>query len=266
MAVEIMKRLENKYLVDSSTFHKLQRRISQFADLDEHNKLTDFYTVSNLYYDTDDNDLIRTSISMPKYKEKLRLRAYGVPAETDLVYLEIKRKYNGVVSKRRTSFELREAYEFVTTGRIGQREYMNTQVLKELEYFIRLYAPSPKLFLAYDRRAYEGENGLRISFDTNIRTRRYDLEMEKGIYGDKLIDDDLWLLEVKVNGAIPLWLTKALSEHKVYRQSFSKYGNEYRKYLSQEDSEGCLTPFSASQAKLQTYQYKAFLPQLASLF
>ena len=235
MPIEVMKRYENKYIVDSSTYLKLQHRISQYTDLDEYNKKSDFYIVSNLYYDTDDNNLIRTSVLKPKYKEKLRLRAYGVPTELDKVYIEIKKKYIGVVSKRRTTFELAEAYEFIATGSVTPKEYMNKQVLNELGYFIRFYVPSPKLYLAYNRQAYFGENGLRITFDTNIRTRRYDLKLEKGDYGEKLLDDDLFLVEIKANGAIPLWLASSLSEYQVYRQSFSKYGAEYLNYLLRKE-------------------------------
>ena len=263
MATEVMKRHENKYLVDSSTYFKLQDRVSQLTEVDEYNKKSSFYTISNLYYDTDDNNIIRTSVSKPKYKEKLRLRAYGVPKEGDRVYLEIKKKYQGVVNKRRTIFALPEAYEFVTTGSIIPKEYMNKQVFRELKYFINLYNPTPKLYLAYDRRAYIGENNLRITFDMNIRTRRYDLRLEKGDYGEKLIDGDLWLIEIKVDGVIPLWLTKLLSEYKVYRQGFSKYGTEYQKFISMEGVEECLNPFLTQQTKSQASHYKVCLPQWA---
>ena len=258
-----MKRHENKYLVDGPTCLKLQERISQSTDLDEYNKQSDYYTISNLYYDTDDNNLIRTSISKPKYKEKLRLRAYGVPAEGDRVFLEIKKKYDDIVNKRRTAFKLEEAYGFIATGCVAPKEYMNSQVLAELEFFVSLHRPTPKLYLAYDRRAYIGENNLRITFDTNIRTRRYDLRLEKGDYGESLIDDDMWLFEIKASGAIPLWLTQLLSENKVYRQSFSKYGVEYKKYLLMEGAEECLNPFSMLQVRFQHSHGKALLSRLA---
>ena len=264
MAIEVMRRYENKYLVNGTTYERLQDGVAQFADLDEYNKRKEFYTIANIYYDTDDNHLIRTSISKPKYKEKLRLRGYGVPTELDRVYLEIKKKYEGIVNKRRTALELPKAYEFVSTGSIEAKEYMNKQVLNEIAYFIRLYSPSPKLYLAYERRAYCGEGGLRITFDTNIRTRRHDLKLENGDYGEKLIDDNLWLMEIKTCGVIPLWLSKLLSEHAVYPISFSKYGIEYGKSLSQEGAANkCLIQYSTPQARLQTSHGSGLLPQLA---
>ena len=266
MAIEVMQRYENKYLIDSDTYLKLQTRISEQTELDAYNKKVDYYTISNLYYDTEDNSLIRTSLFKPKYKEKLRLRAYGVPTELDEVFLEIKKKYNGLVNKRRTRLRLPEAYEFLRTGeKPPLKEYMNGQVLSELEYFLKRYEVSPKLYLAYDRRAYFGENGLRITFDTNIRTRRNDIRLEKGDYGDQLIADDLWLMEVKAAGAIPVWLVKLLSEYKVYSTSFSKYGTEYQKMIEMRGGDAkCLNPSSMPrQAKPQQSHCKVFLPQWA---
>jgi hypothetical protein len=202
--------------------------------LDEYNKTHDIYTISNIYFDTKENHLIRTSLSKPKYKEKLRLRAYGVPGSDEKVYLEIKKKVCGLVNKRRTKLKLKEAYDFVGTGiKPELKEYMNKQVLNEIEYILKIYDLEPKLYLAYDRKAFFGKTNrdLRITFDTNIRTRRYDLKLEKGDHGDLLLEEGKWLMEVKAANTLPLWLTNLLSEYRVYKTSFSKYGKEYEKLL-----------------------------------
>ena len=69
----------------------------------------------------------------PIYKEKIRLRSYGVPNKDTKVYLEVKKKYKGVVNKRRSTLRLKEAYEFTETREIPKLEsYMNPQVLREL--------------------------------------------------------------------------------------------------------------------------------------
>ena len=49
--------------------------------------------------------------------------------------------------------------------------------------------------------------------------------------GDKLLAEDEWLMEGKINQAMPLWMTKILSEFKIYPASFSKYGTEYKNYI-----------------------------------
>ena len=235
MAIEVFNRYEIKYLMNYETCQKVQQQLVEYMELDEYNKHHPFYTICNIYYDTEDNHLIRHSISKPKYKEKLRLRGYGVPKLEDKVYLEIKKKVNGLVNKRRTKLVLSEAYEFADTGiKPKLKEYMNRQVLNELDYLIDFYKPVPKLYLAYDRKAFFGINNrdLRITFDTNIRSRREDLRLEAGDYGRKLLpSDDLWLMEVKAEKTIPTWLSRLLSEYKIYKTSFSKYGTEYKRMI-----------------------------------
>jgi len=231
MAIEVFNRYENKFMMDTFTYEKVLATLNEYMELDEYNKTHEYYTISNIYFDTKDHHLIRNSLSKPKYKEKLRLRAYGVPSLDDKVYLEIKKKVCGLVNKRRTKLFLGEAYEFVETGEKPEaKKYMNKQVLNEIEYFLRLYDLEPKLYLAYDRKAYFGidNRDLRITFDTNIRTRRYDLRLEAGDHGEKLLDSDKWLMEVKAEKTIPIWLSRMLSENKLYKASFSKYGTEYK--------------------------------------
>lgn len=234
MAIEVFNRHENKYLINKDIYTEIQDALLNYMELDEYNKTHEFYTISNIYYDTKDNHLIRNSLSKPKYKEKLRLRSYGVPREEDKVYLEIKKKVCGLVNKRRTKLKLREAYDFVSTGvKPELKEYMNRQVLNEIEYILKIYNLEPKLYLAYDRKAmFSKENrDLRITFDTNIRTRRYDLALESGDYGECLMESGRWLMEVKAERNIPLWLSKMLSEYKIYSTSFSKYGKDHQRML-----------------------------------
>lgn len=253
MAIEVFNRTECKFIVDGEVYEKLNERLQEFMENDAYSKNDGFYTISNIYYDTQDNYLIRNSLDKPKYKEKLRLRAYGVPKVEDKVFLEIKKKFNGVVNKRRTTIKLGEAYEYLNSREKPEiKSYMNKQVLNEIDYILKLYNLEPKLYLAYDRRAMFGKNdkNLRITFDNNIRTRRYDLRLEAGDYGDQLLEEGMFLMEVKVEKNIPLWLARLLSEYKIYKTSFSKYGKEYENTLSKNikmkgEMNECLTQYSA---------------------
>lgn len=234
MAIEVFNRQECKFLIHKSIYKDIENRILKYMELDDYNKEKEFYTISNIYYDTEDNYLIRTSLCKPTYKEKLRLRAYGIPKGEDKVFLEVKKKVNGFGNKRRTKLELQEAYEFFSTGKKPEiKNYMNKQVINEVEYIFKTYHLKPKLYIAYDRRAffYKENRNLRITFDENIRTRRYDLALEKGDYGENLLQEDEILMEIKTDYSIPLWLCKLLSEYKIFKRSFSKYGNEYEKML-----------------------------------
>jgi len=239
-----MKRVENKYLVDTETYRKLLPEIEKHTVLDEYNRMQDFYTITNIYYDTEDNHLIRTSLSKPKYKEKLRLRAYGVPTPADMVFLEVKKKFSGVVNKRRAALRLSDAYAFAES--YCMPDYAGElQIVRELAFSLQQYRPVPKVYIAYDRRAYFGENELRITIDTNIRTRRHELLLEAGDFGQPLLPENLWLIETKTDGALPLWLVQLFSAHQVYATSFSKYGTEYNYFLKNRGEESCSNQFSA---------------------
>ncbi|MGG1551041.1 polyphosphate polymerase domain-containing protein [Paenibacillus ferrarius] len=232
MAIEVFNRYENKYLMDQPAFERLYNRLLAYMEWDENNKNGQFYAISNIYYDTEHDALIRASLSKPKYKEKLRIRAYGVPQPDGKVYLELKKKVFGLVNKRRTALKLNEAYAYIRTGVIpAYQPYMNKQVLQEIDYFLGRYTLMPKVYLAYDRMAMfcRGNRDLRITFDTNIRSRRYDVKLEAGDFGEQLLESGQWLMEVKAEKTIPIWLSRLLSEHLMFRTSFSKYGNEYKK-------------------------------------
>lgn len=236
MAIEVFNRYEHKYKLSEETFFKVSNAIDKHMTLDKYNTNRKPYTISNIYFDTADDYLIRTSLAKPDYKEKLRLRAYGVPELDTKVYLEIKKKFKGITNKRRTTLKLNEAYNFINCGTLSEtKDYMNIQVLREIEYFLKIYNLSPKLYLAYDRIAYfEKDNSdLRISFDTNIRSRRYDLALELGDYGENLFRNNIYLMEIKTSLAKPLWLTNILSAFNIKRTSFSKYGTEFKKTINQ---------------------------------
>lgn len=235
MAKEVFNRYEHKYILDAKTYAAATEFMKRHMLPDSYNADNKPYAIANIYYDTADDYLIRHSLSKPAYKEKLRLRAYGVPNEESNVYLEIKKKVNGIVNKRRTTLKLNEAYAFAQTGIAPQKkEYMNAQVIDEIEYFLKMYSVLPKVYLAYDRVAYfEKDNSdLRISFDMNIRSRRYDLKLEQGDYGEALFEENLFLMEIKTSLAKPLWLANMLSELGIRRQSFSKYGTEFRNTIN----------------------------------
>ena len=176
-----MQRVETKYLLNDSTYKKLLSRIDNYITKDNYYN----YSILNIYFDTENYDLIERSLEKPIYKEKVRLRSYGIPTLDDKVFLEIKKKYKGVVGKRRVIFPLRDFYSYLS----GNYEFSNNQIMKEIDYCFKLYKLKPVLFLAYDRYAYKGKRDFdfRLTFDFNIRSREYDLELNQGDYGKKAI-------------------------------------------------------------------------------
>ena len=186
------------------------------------------YTVCNLYLDTERYDLIRTSLAKPIYKEKLRLRSYGIPKKKERVFLELKKKYKHVVYKRRVKLCADEAERYLTEGVLPP---IDTQIFREIDWAMQMYRPTPKLFLAYDRQAFSGKEDptLRLTFDRRIRFRTERLRLSEGDDGEELLPSDRVLLEIKCSGAMPLWLSRRLSELAVYPTSFSKYGRSFER-------------------------------------
>lgn len=224
MAQTVFNRVEKKYKLSEERFHAIWEDLMEHMEVDEYGK----HTICNIYYDTPDDLLIRRSIEKPVYKEKLRLRSYGTPQLSDNVFLEIKKKYDGIVNKRRIQLPLQAAYDYLT---YGVHPFDQTQILSEMDYFLSLYDLSPKLFLAYERVALFGKEdpAFRITFDTNIRSRTEDLRLDHGSHGTLLFNDNTHLMEVKITNSTPLWFSKLLTKHQTYNTSFSKYGNIYKK-------------------------------------
>ena len=223
----VFKRVEKKYLVSQLEKDRLITEISDYLIPDRYGKST----ICSVYLDTPDFLIIRNSIEAKAYKEKLRLRCYGTPNGDDKVFFEIKKKYKGVVYKRRISLTLKQAYDYLSKG-IRPEE---SQIMNEIEYAMKFYRnPKPSMLISYERDAFYVKNmpNLRLTFDTNLRYRTDDLFLENGGYGKRILQDGNYILEIKTDGAMPIWLSHALSRFEILPSSFSKYGTAYRETLT----------------------------------
>lgn len=224
---EIFKRVEKKYILTREQFEALMPVIDEHMRGDEYGEST----ICNIYYDTPNHRLIRTSIDKPVYKEKLRIRTYGVPNEDTTTFVEIKKKYKGIVYKRRISMKYKRAMEF-TCDKIPPKK--DSQIAREIMWFLNFYEGiAPAMVLTYDRTAYfdKDDPNLRVTFDKNITWRDYDLDLTKGVYGNVILPEGTRLMEVKIPDAMPLWLAHKFDELKIYPTSFSKYGRAYTTLL-----------------------------------
>lgn len=220
------QRYEKKYLLNLEQYQKIRAGLAPYMEADEHGR----YTICNLYYDTPDFQLIRASLDKPVYKEKLRMRSYGVPADGDSVFVELKKKYKGVVYKRRTALEAGEALDYLA-GRCSPRA--KDQICREIDWFLGRYHPVPQVFIAYDREALAGleDRVLRVTFDSDLRWRDTALDLRSGDGGERITSRDQILMEIEIPGSAPVWLSRLLSENSVFPTSFSKYGVCYRENL-----------------------------------
>lgn len=220
MNENIFRRIEQKYLIDKNQMEALFDSISPYIECDEYFEST----INNIYFDNENNDMISESLEKPEFKAKVRLRSYGTPGLNDKVFLEVKDKYKGIVGKRRIVISLKDFYDYINNGLND-----DDQIMKEIDYYFKKYDLKPYMFVGYDRKSYRGlENkNLRITLDENLRSRDTDLKLELGSAGTKYFNSDIYIMEIKTLDSMPLWLTRVLSELKIYPISFSKIGSIY---------------------------------------
>ena len=219
----VFRRHELKYMLTLEQKHKILEAMSTHMQLDQYGRTT----IRNIYFDTDNYRLIRRSIEKPAYKEKLRIRSYSQATADSTVFVELKKKYEKVVYKRRIALCERDAMAWVCRESPCPAD---TQISREIDYFIDFYEKlKPSAFLSYEREAYYDKNGgdFRVTFDDNILCRRTDVSLCSSVYGEPILPDGMVLMELKCSGGIPLWMTAVLSHEKIYKTSFSKYGTAY---------------------------------------
>ncbi len=220
----VFKRYEMKYSLTSEEYKVLVDLMKNYMEIDEYkrNKIT------NIYYDTEDYKIIRNSLEKPKYKEKLRMRMYGDVLKTDKVFVELKKKFAGIVYKRRII--LNKSEDIFDLQNIN----IDNQILKEIKYFMSLYNDiKPMIHLSYYREAYIGleDKEFRMTFDFDIKVRNKNITFIPSEYDKNIIDEDTVILEVKTIKGLPSWFLNFLKENNIVQTSFSKYGEAYKKYL-----------------------------------
>ncbi|MCF7931770.1 MAG: polyphosphate polymerase domain-containing protein [Acholeplasmataceae bacterium] len=230
----VYNRYEQKYILTKEARDTLIPLLETYLDYDTYSGPKKSYVVRNIYYDTDDYNVIRESIQKPVYKEKLRLRCYDDPvSDDDLVYLEIKKKFKGRVNKRRLALSYREA-KILMENHLAP-DMPKSQIANEITYLIGHKHVKPGAVIRYRRTAFvSSDETLRVTFDHDImfldhKTHR---DTKDGAFNPVLSDSDLYLLEIKSTTNFPLWLVKALSHIPVFSRSFSKYGEAYQIYLA----------------------------------
>ena len=228
--INTMKRYEMKYILSKEQLGYLKEALQSHMHIDQYGKTS----IASIYFDTPDYRLVRTSIEKPSFKEKVRLRSYGLAKNNDDVFLEIKRKADNIVYKRRIAIKEEAAEQFLSKQSALSS---NDQITKEIMYFNSFYKDLvPSIMIIYDRTAYEEINGdLRLTIDENPRYRLDHLDLHTSLEGTPLLNEGEAILEIKVQEAMPLWLVSILSKGKIYQSSFSKVGEAYKTAILKQE-------------------------------
>ena len=226
--IVVMKRYELKYIISPEQKEFFLERLKGHMEEDAFGKTS----IASLYYDTPNYRLIRTSLEKPMFKEKIRLRSYGMATDTSPVFLELKRKAYGIVYKRRVQTTIPLVKNFFDgNGDICAGGQINTEITYFRDFYKNLV---PSCLIIYDRTAYFEPGGdLRLTIDENPRYRVKDLDLRVSMEGISLLPEGYSIMEIKVQQAMPLWLTSILSDGRIYKASFSKYGAAYEQQVLQ---------------------------------
>ncbi len=222
------ERIEKKFWMSEAQYRALEPTLDRYLTKDEHGLVT----VCNIYYDTPDYALIRRSIERPFFKEKLRVRSYGIPKENDPVFVEIKRKLDGIGYKRRIRVPFSQAKRLLRGEAIKSND---PQIEAEILEFVRRYRPAPRVYLTYLRYAMAGKDDpeFRVTIDRKLRYRMTDPEHPSDASMEPIMEDDTQvLMEIKAVGAIPSYLTEEMSRLKIYQAPFSKVGACYTRHIA----------------------------------
>jgi len=226
--MNIFRRVEQKYLITSEQYNALMEALGDKLVKDEY-----FYNdIYNLYLDAPDHRLIIQSIEKPMYKEKFRVRSYGLAENEDSkVYLEIKKKFDGTSHKRRISMTLGEFYKYMEKG--NRPKGANPITLAELDYDFEKYNLQPSILINYERYSYyfRGNKDLRVTFDHNVKYRVKKPDLTNGDDMHHIIDKDMYIMEIKSLDSLPIKLSQLLAKLKIYPRGFSKPKNAYLKSL-----------------------------------
>ena len=229
------KRYELKYMLTRRQRDALMEAMRGHMAIDRFGHST----IRNLYFDTDNYRLVRRSLEKPLYKEKLRVRSYGKAGVDSPVFVELKKKFESVVYKRRLALPHRQAMDALENDRPLPDD---SQIGREIAAFRAFYGPTlkPAMFLSYEREAFYPTDGtdFRLTLDENILWRTDHLDLGTSVWGSPVIGPDQVLLELKTPGGIPLWMVRFLSGNKIRRVSFSKYGAAYQQLAQDEKLKG----------------------------
>lgn len=223
----VFKRYELKYLLTRKQKKAVLQAMAPYMELDEYGRKT----IRNIYFDTENYRLIRKSLEKPAYKEKLRIRSYSKVSSEDMVFVELKKKYDSVVYKRRMALEENQAMDWV----LGKKPCVKqSQISNEIDYVLQYYRTlAPAVFLTYEREAFFEPDGgdFRVTFDENILCRQEAISLKADVWGTPLLAPGLTLMELKCSGGLPLWMVEVLSKEQIYKTSFSKYGTAYQNII-----------------------------------
>ena len=243
------QRKEVKYRLTAQQYADVRAALATYMTPDKYGATA----INTCYLDTPERYLIEKSLEKPKYKEKLRVRRYGDAENPDTpTFVEIKKKFKGIVYKRRVGMTNAAAKAFLSgmsyeraiamypladpSARAESESATSRQIAREIFAFRRRYGKlDPSMDIRVIRTAWKltkaGKEAtpdgfdVRVTFDEHMRSLdRFDDRAN----WESIVTPGEVLMEIKITGAYPLWLVDILNACGCKKTSFSKYGTAYQ--------------------------------------
>ena len=241
------ERREFKYFVPNKLLGDLRMRFLQYMEHDpycagrEHNQ----YCVRSVYLDTDNLLFYHEKIEGLKIRKKLRVRVYNDIEAKSPAFLEIKRKFENTVFKERVKISLPETVTLMNGANLQildeDTSFSEAATLGKFLYLKKRLNLRTKVLVTYEREALMGldDPNLRVTFDINPRSfpnpRLEDIYRE-----DDLIcfSKHAFILEVKFNGRMPVWIRNIIRDYRLHLQAISKYCNGVDTWMPEYKRQG----------------------------
>jgi hypothetical protein len=226
------QRFEMKYILTESQALAVSENIRPYVDPDVHAESDHFYRINSLYLDNDNLDLYWASELGHKNRFKLRIRSYSDRPE-DPVFLEIKRRVDRVVLKRRVGVH-RDCISALLRGERLSEDCLLSPSAKsdrDMHAFQDLMLTcnaTPRSMVYYVREAYMSAFGesVRITFDRDVAGRNariYSPNLWTVDGGYHPLCTNVVILEIKFSDVYPRWVEDIVYRLHLMRDSFAKY-------------------------------------------
>jgi len=215
-------RHEIKYFINKRQVVELIIFLKNNMCLDHNGDDTGSYWIRSLYFDTIDNDDYYEKIIGHNIRKKIRLRIYDT--STTSIKLEIKNKYNNYILKETVNISREDANKLIN-GDCNSLLSYNQNATNKVFAFMHRNFYLPTIIIDYEREAYLYPfQNIRITLDKNIRAAFNSKDLFKeDICMVPVINDDIFILEIKYDHMIPAFLQKVLSNFSTQKSQISKY-------------------------------------------
>ncbi|MEZ4453142.1 MAG: polyphosphate polymerase domain-containing protein [Nannocystaceae bacterium] len=232
----LIERREFKYLIPAPLVEPLRGAIRPYCRLDPFAERIGRrrYLIENLYFDTEDLSLYRSAVTGGGERLKLRVRGYP-ESSGGRVFLEVKRRINDVILKRRGQVSSLRWTHLVADPEAPIPDEVVGEDRDAVEHFVtlaRALRVRPSTLVRYEREPYVSRKDeyVRVTFDSEIRAQRVeDLSLEPCYQGWRRLDRSI-VCELKFNRAMPPWLVDLVARFGLQRRPYSKYRSSIRAF------------------------------------